>query len=85
RSAIREAQTNGYSWIFIILTFNKEGKGASWRRSLAILYTTNDAHGKQMLKDAEADVITGILAHWVERCFDGVDDEDWFTISPETA
>ncbi|KAG6829097.1 hypothetical protein H0H92_005710 [Tricholoma furcatifolium] len=84
RSTIRGALTDGYSWIFIILFFNKEGKGASWRRSLAIWYTMEDVHGARIPKDAEPDVIAGILAHWVERCFDNVDDEDWFTISPET-
>jgi hypothetical protein len=62
---MRGALTNGYEWLFVVLTVNSGG-GASYSFSNRSLLITPQAVGdKMVLSEDQADMIAGILASWV--------------------
>lgn len=63
---IRGVLTNGCEWIFIILSFNKDGIGASYKASSPVLYSTLcPIQGDVTPQQHWLDVIAGILLEWV--------------------
>lgn len=63
---IRGALTNGRDWIFLLLKFNDNYDGASYTHSGVIRLTRNRGpNGTDIILEPSADVIAGILLHWV--------------------
>ncbi|KAF5346079.1 hypothetical protein D9756_010837 [Leucocoprinus leucothites] len=82
----RGALTNGYEWLFVMLTVNSDSKGASYRIS-ARSYSAapQDAGGDVVVPNILPDMIAGILATWVSTAsaFTLVDERVDTTIDDE--
>ena len=63
---MRGALTNGYEWLFMVLTVNPDGKGASYKASVHS-YSAAPSYfgGKKVVPEDQADMIAGVLAFWV--------------------
>jgi hypothetical protein len=62
---MRGTLTNGYEWLFVVLTVNLTG-GASYVVSIREhSVAPQDVGGKMVLNEDQADMIAGILASWV--------------------
>ncbi|KAE9401740.1 hypothetical protein BT96DRAFT_817563 [Gymnopus androsaceus JB14] len=76
------ALTNGHEWMFILLSLNKDGNGASYKLSTLIQYTVAndslDACGDLKPAHPWPDIIAGILLDWTQNSFDNLDNNDWF-------
>ena len=58
--------TNGYEWLFVILTVNSDGQGASYMISpRSYPAAPQDAGDDVVVPDTLPDIIAGILATWV--------------------
>ncbi|KAF8910800.1 hypothetical protein CPB85DRAFT_667932 [Mucidula mucida] len=77
---IRGALTNGVEWIFIILSVNEDGIGASYRTSVAIRFTLKFALD---IEPPMPDVIAGMLTYWLDHCSEDIGNDDWFISTSE--
>ncbi|KAF9011218.1 hypothetical protein BDQ17DRAFT_1345741 [Cyathus striatus] len=74
KTTVRGALSDGYEWIFLILSFNEDGS-ASYMQSgiIPAVYTPQTPC-------PDLDVIAGIISHWTQKCYCNLDDEDdWFS------
>lgn len=82
RDVIRGVITNGYEWMFIILSVDKDGERASYKFSATIQYNVSydpSVRLKVNIHEPWPDILAGTLAHWAENCFDDLNaDDDWF-------
>ena len=68
KSHIRCALTNGYEWLFPMLSINLNGKGASYRisdRSYSAAPQETGINVDVVIPDMASYMIAGILASWV--------------------
>jgi hypothetical protein len=66
KSHIRGALTNGYEWLFLVLSVNPNGKGATYRISDRSYSAAPQEAGVDMvIPELSPDMIAGILASWV--------------------
>ena len=65
---VRGAISNGYQWAFIILQLNENGKGGKYMITPEIEISFKNKFPNHVT-NREPDIIAGILAHWVCRCF----------------
>jgi len=74
QKTIRGALSNGRTWIFLILTFNDDAPGG--------LYCDSEPIDLKMFGDTigheSADLIAGILSHWIAHAYEELQDDDWF-------
>ena len=58
--------TNGYEWLFLVLSVNPNGNGASYRISdCSYSVIPQEAGDNVVVPDLSPDLIAGILAFWV--------------------
>lgn len=80
QKVLRGALTNGYDWIFLLMTLNDDYNGASYMRSaqlsLGIQKPTED---ELVIPRRSSDLIAGILSYWIENSFSDLGSDDWFT------
>ena len=63
---MRGALTNGYEWLFIVVSFNPDGRGASYMISTrSYSAAPQDIGGDTVIQGDQTDMIAGILAFWV--------------------
>jgi hypothetical protein len=68
KTRIRDTLTNGYEWLFLMLTINSTGTGASYRISNHSYSATPHETGvnkDMVIPDMAPNMIAGILASWV--------------------
>ncbi|PPQ94305.1 hypothetical protein CVT25_004962 [Psilocybe cyanescens] len=79
KTHIRGTLTNGYEWLFLVLTVNQDGEGASYRVSdRAYSAAPQENLGDEVIPDVPPDMISGILASWIERSCEDLLEDDWF-------
>ncbi|KAF8171151.1 hypothetical protein BJ912DRAFT_932919 [Pholiota molesta] len=79
KKVIRGALTDGHKWIFLLLTFNATGEGAAYKDSGVVkLHRTFGPDIDAVVSAPSADVIAGILLHWITNGFSDVGADDWF-------
>ncbi|KIJ98357.1 hypothetical protein K443DRAFT_123702 [Laccaria amethystina LaAM-08-1] len=79
KSYIRGTLTNGYEWLFLVLSVNPNGKGASYRISYRSYSAAPQEAGVDMtIPEMSPDMIAGILASWIEHSSQNLLEEDWF-------
>ncbi|KAF5381638.1 hypothetical protein D9615_005460 [Tricholomella constricta] len=79
KKILRGALTNGRDWIFILVTFNDNFDGATYKQSDVISIIHNeDSDGKIVIPGPRPDLIAAILLHWVENSFADLGNDDWF-------
>ncbi|KAF8809241.1 hypothetical protein BYT27DRAFT_7187940 [Phlegmacium glaucopus] len=82
KTHMRGALTNGYEWLFVVLTVNSDG-GASYAvstRSHSV--APQDVSGKMVLNEDQVDMIAGILASWIQHSCEDIGEDDWFRVGP---
>ena len=63
---MRGTLTNGYEWLFIVVSVNPDGRGASYMISNQSSSAAPQNIGNDKVVDADqVDMIAGILASWV--------------------
>lgn len=63
---MRGTLTNGYEWLFIVVSFNPGGRGASYMTSIrSYSAAPQEIGGDTVVHGDQADMIAGILASWV--------------------
>jgi len=63
---VRGTLTNGYEWLFIVVSFNPGGRGASYMTSIGSYSAApQEIGGNTVVRGDQADMIAGILASWV--------------------
>lgn len=79
KTHIRGTLTNGYEWLFLVLNVNSNGKGASYRVSDRPYSAAPQETGVNMIiPDMPPDMISGILASWIEHSCEDLLEDDWF-------
>ncbi|KAF8175118.1 hypothetical protein BJ912DRAFT_38563 [Pholiota molesta] len=79
KKVIRGALTDGHKWIFLLLTFNATGEGAAYKDSGVVkLHRTFGPDVKPVVPAPSADILAGILLHWITNGFSDVGADDWF-------
>ncbi|PPQ91549.1 hypothetical protein CVT25_008668 [Psilocybe cyanescens] len=79
KTHIRGILTNGYEWLFLVLTVNQDGKGASYRVSdHPYSAAPQENFGNEVIPDVPLDMISGILASWIEHSCEDLLEDDWF-------
>ncbi|KAF5388904.1 hypothetical protein D9757_005073 [Collybiopsis confluens] len=78
KDTIRGALTNGHEWMFIILSFNKDGNGASYKYSIPLEYRKTRTPNEETPEQSSPDVIACILLEWIQKSFQDLDTDDWF-------
>jgi len=64
KKVLRGVLTNGRAWIFLIIKFNDNYEGASYKQSFVVqLRTAENIDGQ--IPGPWPDLIAGILSHWV--------------------
>ena len=63
---MRGTLTNGYEWLFIVVSVNPDGRGASYMISTrSYSAAPQDIGGDTVVHGDQTDMIAGILASWV--------------------
>ena len=63
---LRSALTNGHEWIFLLIKFNENYDGASYKQSTVVQFgTMQSPDGQMMIPGPWPDLIAAILSHWV--------------------
>ncbi|KAF8630304.1 hypothetical protein AX17_005440 [Amanita inopinata Kibby_2008] len=79
---IRGALTNGYQWLFLILTVDPNGQGGSYRISpRPHSVAPQDTGGDLVIPDKMPDMIAGILATWIQHSCEDIGQDDWFEVA----
>ncbi|KAK2460199.1 hypothetical protein APHAL10511_007790 [Amanita phalloides] len=80
KTHIRGTLTNGYEWLFLVLTVNSNGKGASYRISDRSYSAAPQENGVNidMVTGVSVDMIAGILASWIDHSCEDILEDDWF-------
>ncbi|KAF8176082.1 hypothetical protein BJ912DRAFT_930803 [Pholiota molesta] len=79
--AIRGAVTNGRGWIFLLLNFNDNYDGVYYLYSAVVRLTaTYGPNGTNKILKRFANVIAGVLLHWIINSFSSVGTDDWFEV-----
>ena len=66
KKVLRGALTNGLDWIFLLIKFNADYDGASYKQSSVIrLRTAESLSGQVSITEPWPDLIAAILLHWV--------------------
>ncbi|TFK62638.1 hypothetical protein BDN72DRAFT_848451, partial [Pluteus cervinus] len=78
---IRGAITSGYRWIFLHLTLNENGEGGRYYESSELDFPSHlDNDGNVNMKEKDADLITAIVAAWMEHGLSAIEKDDFFTV-----
>ncbi|KAH9979063.1 hypothetical protein BGW80DRAFT_1222200 [Lactifluus volemus] len=77
QQVLRGALTNGRDWIFLLVKLNNNYEWASYQQSSMVQLPTTGSLGGQP-KSSEPDLISGILAFWIENSFVDLGSDDWF-------
>ncbi|KAF8798599.1 hypothetical protein BYT27DRAFT_7264729 [Phlegmacium glaucopus] len=79
KTHIRGTLTNGYDWLFLLLTVNPNGQGATYRISERSYSAAPQETGVDVVvPDLPADMIAGILASWIEHSCEDLLEDEWF-------
>jgi hypothetical protein len=66
KTHIQGTLTNGYEWLFLVLSVNANGEGASYRISdCAYSAAPQQTLVSMVIPDLPPDMIAGVLASWV--------------------
>ena len=66
KKILRGALTNGRDWIFLLIKFNDDYDGASYKQSVLIqLESARSLNGQVVISEPWPDLIAAILSHWV--------------------
>lgn len=73
KNVLRGALTNGYAWIFIVLSLPQDGSaGASYKFSHPVhVDISRPMPGPAEYMGPGANMVAGILSYWVSLCFRG--------------
>ncbi|KAG2343499.1 hypothetical protein BDR05DRAFT_300716 [Suillus weaverae] len=81
KTHIRGTLTNSYEWLFLVLSVNPNGNGASYRisdRSYSVAPYETGVDMDKVIPDKASDMITGILASWIEHSCEDLLEDDWY-------
>ncbi|KAF8809038.1 hypothetical protein BYT27DRAFT_7188131 [Phlegmacium glaucopus] len=77
KDIIRGAVTEGQAWIFLILKINPDGNGGVYLQSQErIELSMNEPE----ISRIRCDVISGIIAYWIDHSYESIGDDDWFRV-----
>jgi hypothetical protein len=80
---VRGTLTNGYEWLFIVVSVNSGGTGASYMISTrSYSAAPHDVGGDTIIHEDQADMIAGILASWIQHSCEDIGADDWFRVGP---
>jgi len=81
---LRGVLTDGHDWIFLVLKFNDEYAGATFRHSSPVqLNISVSPHRQPVIHAPWPDLIAAILLHWMENSFADLGNDDWFEAVPK--
>ncbi|KAL0952597.1 hypothetical protein HGRIS_006852 [Hohenbuehelia grisea] len=81
KTQLRGTITNGFTWIFVIVYLNDTGGGTysiSWPLAFSIAQANELYHVPEM--DKMPNLISAVLTYWLERSFEDIEQDDWFTM-----
>ncbi|KAF9017571.1 hypothetical protein BDZ89DRAFT_1074750 [Hymenopellis radicata] len=82
QTVLRGALTNGCDWVFLILSRNSNGLGATYKESAVISLMERDRiFSSRQILEPWPDVIALLLSTWIQRRFTDFGEEDWLIVS----
>jgi len=81
KNHLRGTLTNGYEWLFIVVSVNSDGRGASYMISTrSYSAAPYNVGGDTVVGEDQADMIAGILSSWIQHSCEDIGEDDWFRV-----
>jgi len=81
KKVLRGALTNGRNWIFLLVKFNDNYDGASYKQSSIVqLEQRRSIDGQVVIPKPWPDLIAAILVDWTKNSFEDLGSDDWFKV-----